>query len=142
MANGISLAAMAEPPRHSGATSLGEGEIPSLRSGFTMEQAGVLLYISRAERRIKRASDEERTPTLGGKNRGLNAERESRTLRPNQCGVNGPKGLALGALFHDRQNSSVAGIGLSIVERSTIHLASWLGSRGRLPLPMVILASL
>jgi hypothetical protein len=30
------------------------------------------------------------------------------------------------------------GSGVSLVERSTIHFASWLGSRGRFPLPMVM----
>ncbi len=31
--------------------------------------------------------------------------------------------------------------GVSLVERSTIHLASWLGSRGRLPFPTVMVSS-
>jgi hypothetical protein len=51
------------------------------RNSFTSKwlykgTAGVLLYISRAGRRIKRASDEDKAPTsLGGENRGANAEK-------------------------------------------------------------------
>src|SRR5437764_8313343 len=34
--------------------------------------------------------------------------------------------------------ASCTGTGFSLVDCSTIHFASWFGSRGRLPLPMVI----
>jgi hypothetical protein len=50
----------------------------------------------------------------------------------------------MAAMYSDRFTGAAGAFagavssGVSLVERSTIHLASWVGSRGRLPFPTIM----